>query len=98
MKEYYQTLGLSLNASQTEIKSAYLAKLREFPAHSHPQEFKAIRLAYEKLKKMSPTHTEDFFDPGVIQVTLDNKLISSIRQKALAKVQLSYSDIVKLTF
>jgi len=98
MKEYYQILGLSPNASQTEIKSAYLSKLREFPAHSHPQEFKAIRQAYEKLKKLPPTQSQDFFDPGVIQVTLDNKLISSIRQKALAKVQLSYEDIVKLTF
>jgi curved DNA-binding protein CbpA len=51
MQDHYDRLGLSAGATSAEIKAAYHAKLKEFPAHTHPQDFKAIRTAYETLRK-----------------------------------------------
>jgi len=40
MTSPYDRLGISSSAT-AEIKAAYHAKLKEFPAHRHPEEFKA---------------------------------------------------------
>jgi len=98
MKEHYQILEVSSNANQAEIKSAYLAKLREFPAHTHPEEFKAVRKAYEKLKNLQHNDAQDFFEPGIIEANLDPETIYSIKQKALARLELTHEAILKLTF
>ena len=51
MTDHYEQLGIAPGATPAEIKAAYHAKLKEFPAHTHPQEFKATRAAYEALRK-----------------------------------------------
>ncbi len=98
MKEHYESLGLSPDATPAQIKSAYHAKLREFPAHSHPQEFKAVRKAYESLRQRRGNQVEDFFSPGSIKATLPNELLEALRQRALAQVEVSEEELLKLTF
>jgi DnaJ-domain-containing protein 1 len=45
-----ETLGVATNASEDEIRAAYLAKVKEFPPDRAPEEFEKIRDAYEALR------------------------------------------------
>lgn len=46
----YQTLAVSEQATDEEIKKAYLKKVREFPPEQAAEQFQSIRLAYENIK------------------------------------------------
>jgi curved DNA-binding protein CbpA len=98
MQDHYERLGLSSGATPDEIKAAYHAKLKEFPAHSHPQEFKAIRSAYEALRKASKNASEDFFEPKPIDATLDPAQLAVLRQRAMADLEVTLKDLIYLTF
>jgi len=97
MKDHYDQLGIAPGATPAEIKAAYHAKLKEFPAHTHPQEFKAIRAAYEALRK-APQGETDFFAPKPITAELDPNLLARLKQKATAAVDVSLEDMIRLTF
>lgn len=43
-------LGVAAEASETDIRSAYLAKVREFPPDKDPDAFERIRDAHDLLK------------------------------------------------
>jgi len=97
MLNHYAQLGIAPGASPTEIKAAYHAKLKEFPAHTHPQEFKAVRAAYEALRK-APQGEADFFAVSPIQAVLDEAALAQLRQQAIAAVEVSLEDLIRLTF
>ncbi len=97
MQDHYDRLALSPGATLAEIKAAYHAKLREFPAHTHPQEFKAIRTAYETLRK-APQGEADFFAAVPIQATLDPARLSQLQQRASEAVEVTLADLIRLTF
>ncbi|MBE9137874.1 DnaJ domain-containing protein [Nodosilinea sp. LEGE 07088] len=97
MQDYYDRLGLSPGATPAEIKAAYHAKLKEFPAHSHPEDFKAIRAAYEALRK-GPQREDDFFAEVPVQAELDPALIEQLRQRASVAVDVTFDDLIRLTF
>jgi len=97
MPDPYDQLGIAPGASPADIKAAYHAKLKAFPAHSHPQEFKAIRAAYEALRK-APQGEGDFFVVGPIQAELDQGLITQLKQRATQAVDVSLNDLIRLTF
>lgn len=97
MQEHYDRLGLSPGATPAEIKAAYHAKLKEFPAHTHPQDFKAIRTAYEALRK-APQREDDFFANVPIQAELDPALLDQLQQQARAVVDVTLEDLIRLTF
>ncbi len=44
-----QVLGVRLNDGPEEIRAAYLRKVKEFPPERCPEEFEAIRDAFESL-------------------------------------------------
>ncbi len=98
MKENYECLGVEPNATPAQIKAAYHAKLREFPAHSHPQEFKAVRKAYEAINQRRENQFEDFFTPPPIQETLSGELLDQLQKRAMEKVGVSLDDLIRLTF
>lgn len=100
MQEHYDRLGLAPGATSDQIKAAYHAKLREFPARTHPQEFKAIRAAYEALNKQDQQLLpDDFFKVReTLASELDAKLIDQLHQRAIAKAQVTLEDLIKLTF
>lgn len=49
MKNYYEVLQINEDASFLEIKKAYFALVRKYPADRFPEEFMMIREAYEIL-------------------------------------------------
>jgi len=46
----YSVLGLPEGASDTDIRDAYLRKVKEFPPDRDPQGFERVRDAYEYLR------------------------------------------------
>ncbi len=46
----YEILGVPAEASEQEIRTAYLSKVKEFPPDQSPQEFETVRDAYEVLR------------------------------------------------
>jgi curved DNA-binding protein CbpA len=57
----YKTLGLEKGATETEIKQAYFAKVREHSPERDPESFKRIRAAYEKLRSSAERAETDLF-------------------------------------
>ena len=88
MKEHYEILGLSPEATPAQLKSAYHAKLRSFPAHSHPQEFKAVRQAYETLRQRRPNQSADFLSPPPMKATIVDSLELLEKKQYLLNLQL----------
>lgn len=50
LSNYYQTLGVRKNATPTSIKKKYIELVKTFPPENYPEEFQAIRKAYEVLR------------------------------------------------
>jgi len=57
----YAVLGLVRGASPREIKRAYFELVREYPPEEHPDTFKIIRAAYEKLRQADVKAETDLF-------------------------------------
>ena len=57
----YAVLGLMRGASPREIKRAYFDLVREYPPEEHPDAFKLIRTAYEKLRTAEVKAETDLF-------------------------------------
>lgn len=98
MSSHYDRLGIASTASPAEIKAAYHAKLKEFPAHSYPQEFKEIRTAYENLRKGEATQSGDFFTPRPLQATLDPELVQQLQNRVENQLQVSLEELLRTTF
>jgi hypothetical protein len=98
MNAAYDRLGISPSASPAEVKAAYHAKLREFPAHTHPQEFKAIRTAYEDIRKGTVAVQEAFFKVRPLEPTLDPAVLDELKQATLAEMQVTLDEMIRETF
>ena len=94
----HDLLGISIDATPKIAKAAYHAKLKEFPAHTHPTEFKAIRTAYEAIQKGITSSSENFFKPSPIGISIDPATIESLKQKLIAHTEVSLEDLLRLTF
>jgi len=57
----YAVLGLMRGASPREIKRAYFDLVRQYPPEQHPDAFKLIRAAYEKLRTAEVKAETDLF-------------------------------------
>ncbi len=57
----YAVLGLPRGATAHEIKRAYFALVREHSPEEHPDTFKLIRAAYEKLRTADMKAITDLF-------------------------------------
>lgn len=98
MKNDSEILGVSPDSQLKQIKLAYHKKLREFPAHSHPQEFKAVRQAYESLRQKQRNQKGDFFNPPPMRGEIPPEMLESLRQRVRSQVELSWDELIKLTF
>ena len=50
MADPYEVLGIAQGASETEIRCRYLELVRQHPPDRDPQQFAAVRGAYEQLR------------------------------------------------
>ncbi len=68
MQDFYEVLNVSRDASQDEIKRAYMRMVREHPPHRAPDRFKQIQTAYETLGKpeLRGSYTELLLHGGEI--------------------------------
>ncbi|NET31004.1 MAG: DnaJ domain-containing protein [Cyanothece sp. SIO1E1] len=98
MNSNYEILGVASEATPEEIKAAYHAKLKEFPAHTYPREFKQIRTAYEALRKGGGAQFEDLFKVRPLQTELDPAILNQLQQQAMAQVEVSLDELIRLTF
>jgi curved DNA-binding protein CbpA len=98
MASHYEVLGVSSGATLEEIKAAYHAKLREFPAHTYPNEFKEIRTAYEALRQGEKKQYEDFFQLRPLEMELDPDLLQQLHDKAIAQLEISLDTLIRATF
>jgi len=57
----YAVLGLVRGAAPREIKRAYFDMVRQYPPEEHPDAFKLIRAAYEKLRAPGVKAETDLF-------------------------------------
>lgn len=57
----YVVLGLFRGASPREVKRAYFELVREYSPEEHPEAFKLIRAAYEKLRTADVKEETDLF-------------------------------------
>jgi preprotein translocase subunit Sec63 len=69
MHNAYETLGVSNNAGEVEIRSRYLQLVRDFPPDRAPEKFAEIRAAYDELRN------------PIVQ--LERKLFSLLTQDSL---------------
>ncbi len=98
MKNDYEILGVSAGANLKEIKLAYHQKLREFRSHSHPEEFMAVRQAYESLRRGERNKRGDFFNPGPMRGKIQEELVESLGERVRSILALSIEELIKLTF
>jgi hypothetical protein len=65
-------LGISQNATDEEIRAAYLLKVREYPPDRAPEQFEKIRDAYEILRdpRQRVRHRLFSVDPNAPLVSL----------------------------
>ncbi|NJR65999.1 MAG: molecular chaperone DnaJ [Leptolyngbyaceae cyanobacterium CRU_2_3] len=99
MTSPYDRLGISPTATPAEIKTAYHTKLKEFPAHRYPEEFKAIRTAYEAVRKGDKSAADDFFFLiRPLEATLDPTVLQQLRQRAITQLEVSMEEMIRETF
>lgn len=76
MADPFDLLGVEPSADDETIKKAYLTKLRACPPDHAPEEFQAIRAAYEAIKtKKARIAYELFHHPAVDIASLWRDLI-----------------------
>jgi DnaJ-class molecular chaperone len=102
IQAHYDRLGVPTSASPEDIKKAYHQKLREFPAHKAPQEFKAIRQAYEALKNQSKgfVYTTDYFWDlnGFGEQPINPDQVEMLREYLAQQQSLSLEELIKISF
>jgi curved DNA-binding protein CbpA len=99
MTSPHDRLGISPTATPAEVKAAYHAKLKEFPAHRHPEEFKAVRAAYDAIRKETAAEADDFFFlTRPLKATLDQEALQQLKQKAIAQLEIGLDEMIRETF
>ncbi len=100
----YVVLGVDRQAMAEEVRQAYFRLVRRYTPEAHPEEFKAVRAAYEALR--SPLRRAEVsllaFDESVVDIDLD--LVASAENidldiaAILLAVELSASDLARTEF
>lgn len=98
MQEHYERLEVTANVTPAELKAAYHRKLKQYPAHSHPQEFKAIRAAYEAIRKGESASDKDYFQVQPLDIELDTMLLQQLHQRVKVQTEVSLAELMRLTF
>jgi curved DNA-binding protein CbpA len=64
MTDPYQVLGLPADSDDEAIRRRYLELVRQFSPEHHPQQFAAVRAAYEQLRDLNTRLRYRLFEAG----------------------------------
>ena len=100
----YRVLGVDRRATTEDVRQAYFRLVRRYTPEAHPDEFKAVRAAYETLR--SPLRRAELsllaFDETVGDLDLDLVASATNNDVDLAAVwlavELSASDVARAEF
>lgn len=92
MKTPYQILDISTNADDTEIKQAYLQKVKDYPPDREQVQFQMIHTAYQSIKDEKSRISYDLFTPPVAD--FDNLVDRALEPQE--KTQLTTDHFSKL--
>jgi curved DNA-binding protein CbpA len=100
----YRVLGIDPRATTEDVRQAYFRLVRRYTPEAHPDEFKAVRTAYETLR--SPLRRAELsllaFDETVGDLDLDLVASAANEDVDLAAVwlavELSASDVTRAEF
>ena len=62
MTDPYLILGVAADADDAAIEAAYLAGIRRYPPELNPDQFEALRGAFEKIRTRRDRLTYELFD------------------------------------
>ncbi|HNH50618.1 MAG TPA: DnaJ domain-containing protein, partial [Myxococcota bacterium] len=96
----YARLGVERDADAKAIKKAYVGLIRQFPPETHPEEFKAIRAAYELLsdpeaRARYDEERRDYAELSEVEaraLKVAEELLKSGKEEEVVKV---YADLVQ---
>ena len=97
MDSPYALLGVTPEADPAAIKAAYYRQLRQFPAHSHPQEFQRLRAAYEMVRAAGDRR-DDPLQPPPLQVGFDAEQLAAMEARLSSACRLNLQQLLRLTF
>ncbi|PKM10800.1 MAG: molecular chaperone DnaJ [Gammaproteobacteria bacterium HGW-Gammaproteobacteria-3] len=84
MKTPYEILDVAAHADDSEIKRAYLQKVKDYPPDREPRQFQAIRQAYEAIKDRKSRMSHDLFTlPAIDFDTLLDQALADAQLKPL---------------
>ncbi len=98
MTNPHDLLDIPADATPAQAKAAYHKKLREFPAHTHPAQFKAVRSAYESIQNASNQPDENFFTVRPLDLTIEPAVIADLKKKLTQHLEVSLEDMLRGTF
>jgi curved DNA-binding protein CbpA len=94
MEDPYETLGLTTDADEAEIRRRYLELVREFPPDRAPERFTAIHAAYEALRDPARRLQAQLFQEESKTDSLDG-LAADLRRR-LRQVRLPVATLLEL--
>lgn len=97
MADPYALLGVAPNADAAALKVAYHRQLRQFPAHSHPEQFQQIRAAYDTARA-ALEHRGDPLQPGPLRAELDAATVAALDAQVRESCQVTLATLLRLTF
>jgi curved DNA-binding protein CbpA len=60
----YEILGLGPDSDDAAIRARYLELVRQFPPEKHPEQFAAVRQAYDSLRDLDTRLHHRLFEAG----------------------------------
>ncbi|MDM8560333.1 J domain-containing protein [Candidatus Parabeggiatoa sp. HSG14] len=88
MKTPFDILGIAENATDEEIKKAYLQKIRQNPPERAPEQFKTIRAAFEAISDRSQRLKYQLFhhEPPSLSALLEYGLKTGTPQRPTEEI------------
>jgi DnaJ-class molecular chaperone len=83
MKDPYQVLGLSPDASETQLRQRYLELVRAHPPDQSPARFAEVRAAYDHLRDPIVRWSRELFQPSSHDSLED--IIRDVQQRVQGK-------------
>jgi curved DNA-binding protein CbpA len=94
MSDPYETLGLTSDVGEAEIRRRYLELVREFPPDRAPERFTAIHAAYEALRDPARRLHAQLFQDETKTDSLES-LAADLRAR-LRQVRLPVATLLEL--